>query len=353
MMRLTPLHARLALAALLGVAAYGVIVRHRVAPAPRDATKSIGDTELQLRTIERIRRGEDYYAAVGDELRRNRYPTSPIINWRTPLHYTAVAALSIERAGTLLLALCVAAVVTAALAYSQQSPAKAVGAAVLVLGSLAPTMLVRPGAVGYGEHWSAVFIALSLNAYVAERFATGAVLGIVAVFLRELAAPYALSSGLLAIHRRRKAESWIWIVGGTLYLVYFAAHATAAKAAVQAGDLVREESYMRGLGLSFVFMTLYANGILTLLPPVVTPIGVSVGLASTWSTSASTHTITSLLVYFFLFLVIGQPFNFYWGYLTSPIWGHAFVHAPEGLRRLIRTALHRKSNTEPQQLASP
>jgi hypothetical protein len=341
------------LAVLLSVAVYGVIVQHRVAPPPRDSTKSIGDSQLQLRTIERIRRGEDYYAAVGDELRKNRYPTSPIINWRTPLHYAAVAALGVERAGALLLALCIAAVITAALAYSTDSSAKAVGAGLLVLGSLGPTMLVRPGAVGYGEHWSAVFIALSLNAYVAKRFATGAVLGVVAVFLRELAAPYALACGLLALHRRRKSESWIWIAGGILYLVYFAAHATAATAAVQAGDLVREESYMRWLGLSFVFMTLYANGILTLLPPVVTPIGASVGLASAWSASASTHTIISLLVYFALFLVIGQPFNFYWGYLTSPIWGHAFVHAPEGLWKLVRTALQRKSSTEQQQLAPP
>ena len=333
------------MAALLSVAVYGVIVQHRVAPPPRDSTKSIGDSQLQLRTIERIRRGEDYYAAVGDELRKNRYPTSPIINWRTPLHYTAVAALGVERAGTLLFALCIAAVITAALAYSPQSSAMAVGAAVLMLGSLAPTMLVRPGAVGYGEHWSAVFIALSLNAYVAKRFATGAALGVVAVFLRELAAPYALCSGLLALYGRRKAESWIWIVGGILYLVYFAAHATAATAAVQAGDLVREESYMRWLGLSFVFMTLFANGILTLLPPVVTPIGASAGLASIWSPSAPTHTITSVLVYFVLFLLVGQPFNFYWGYLTSPIWGHAFVHAPEGLRTLIGTALHRGEGT--------
>jgi hypothetical protein len=309
----------------------------------RDPVKSIGDTELQLRTIERLRRGESYYAAVGAELRANQYPTSPIINWRTPLHYRAMATMSVERAGTLLFALGMAVVVTGALAYARESIARAGAAAALLLLSIAPAMLVRPGAVGFPEHWAAAFIALSLNAYIARLWIAGATFAVVAVFLRELAGAYALACVLLAFKARRRAESLLWTAGGVAYIAYFAIHANAAAQSIRPDDIVRESPYLLASGLPFVFATLYVNGLVNLLPSFMTPVAAALGVAGSFAASCPPQLRAAVIGYFVLFCIAGQPFNFYWGYLTAPIWGHAFVHSVEGLRRLVLEALGRHS----------
>jgi hypothetical protein len=341
-MRLTPPLARLILGILLLIVVFGAKTTRPIAPPDRDRS-TIGDSQLQLRTIERIRAGESYYSAVGDELRRNSYPTRPIMNWRTPLHYSVVALLSIEHAGRLLFGLGLLVAVTGALAYSTKSTGKAVGAALLLLGSMAPAMLVRPGAVGYSEHWAAMFIALSLNAYVAEKWALAAGLGITAVFFRELAAPYALVCGLLALQAKRRTEWRLWVAGGLAYVIYYGLHAIAAVDAIRPGDLVREQSYVQWLGLPFVFMTLYTNGIVNLLLTGLTPMATSIGVAGAWADSAPVQFRVTLLLYVALFCVFGHSFNFYWGYLTSPIWAHALLHAPEGLHAVVVSALGGKA----------
>jgi len=336
-MFLTTGRARLILLGLLLIAMSGLRGHDSIAPPPRDPSR-VGDTNLQLYTIERIRAGEPYYAAVGSELRKHGYPTSPIVNWRTPLHYEAVAALSIERAGTLLFVLAMAVVVSGALVYSQHSIGRCFAGGLILLITMAPAMLVRPGAVVFPEMWAGVLIGLSLNAYLARQWAAGAAIGVLAVFVRELAVPYAAVCGLLALRARRSAESRLWIAGAVGYVIYYALHTLAASAAIQPGDLVREASYLRLLGLPFVFMTLYLHGGLTVLPPFITPVGASLGLAACWGRTAPGQLTLSLPLYFVLFCLVGQPFNNYWGYLTAPIWGHAFVHSAEGLRILISSA---------------
>jgi hypothetical protein len=43
----------------------------------------------------------------------------------------------------------------------------------------------------------------------------------------------------------------------------------------------------------------------------------------------------ALLAYFALFAVAGLPFNYYWGFVTAPLWALGLAHAADGLRRLI------------------
>src|SRR5207253_2640476 len=134
---------------------------------------------------------------------------------------------------------------------------------------------------------------------------------------------------------RRWRELALWVTGGMAFAVYYAFHATRVVAAVQPGDFAHAHSYIRLLGLPFIFMTVYA-GWLTLLPPAASPFATALGMTSLWAPAAPAHVTISLLVYFALFCVAGQPFNFYWGYLTSAIWGHALVHSAAGLWTLLR-----------------
>lgn len=336
--QLTSGGARLILVGLAVLIATGLATPAAITPPSRDEARSVGDTNLQLWTIQRIRNGDPYYTAVGDELRKHAYPTTPIINWRTPLFYEAIAALSVDRAGTLLWWLAMAAVVTGSLAYSRHSVSRAVAGALFLLAAMAPAMLVRPGAVVFPETWAGVLVVLSLNAYTARLWVPAALLGVVAVFVRELVAPYALVCGLLALKERRRPEALVWVLGGGFYLVYYAAHAYAAMAAVQPGDLVREQSYLRMLGPHFVFMTLFTYGGLVILPAFVTPVAAALGLTARWARSAPPQLTVSLLLYFTVFCFVGQPFNFYWGFFTCALWGHAFVYAAEGSRALMWAA---------------
>ena len=43
----------------------------------------------------------------------------------------------------------------------------------------------------------------------------------------------------------------------------------------------------------------------------------------------------ALLAYFALFAVAGLPFNYYWGFVTAPLWALGLAHAADGLLRLI------------------
>jgi hypothetical protein len=336
-MNLTPIRARLMLAALVGIVAFGIRTSDSVPPPTRDESR-VGDLKLHEYTIERIRNDEPYYPAVGSALREHGYPSTSVLNWRIPLHYEMVAVLSNARASQILAALALLVIVTGTLPYARESLSKTMLAALFLFGAMMPPLAIGPAIVFFPESWSGVILGLSLNAYIGRKFLLGAALGVVAVFLRELAAPYALACGLLAIRAKRWRELFLWTLGGLAFAMYYALHAAAVIDAIQPGDLTHAQSWIAFLGLPFVFKTLHVYGWLTLSTPLLTPVAAALGLAST-ATSAPAHLRVSLVLYVMLFSVVGQPFNYYWGYVTNAIWAHAFVYSAQGLNRLIRTAV--------------
>src|SRR4051812_48624542 len=50
------------------------------------------DGALFEAVVNRVRAGESYYAAMGNELRSREYPAGSVFNWRTPLLYIGFAA---------------------------------------------------------------------------------------------------------------------------------------------------------------------------------------------------------------------------------------------------------------------
>ena len=337
-MILTPLRARLVLAGLLAIVLFGMRISSSVPPAPRDPSSDIGDASLYLRMIERLRAGESYYLVVGEELRRHHYPTIPIFNWRTPLHFELVVALSVKHAGTLLTVLAVAVVASGLLAYGNYSAMKSLTAPLLLFGAILPALIVRPDAVVMAEIWSGLFIGLSLNAYISRKWVCGALFGVTAIFLRELAVPYGLACGVLALRDRRWREFQVWTIGGLGYIAYYVIHAVHAFGAIQPGDLRHAESWIQWAGVSFLLRTLHTYGWLTVQPPMFTAVAAGVGLASLFARSAPLHLRVTLATYAILFAIVGHRFNYYWGYLTCVVWAHAFVFSAEGLSNLARAA---------------
>lgn len=254
------------------------------------------------------------------------------------MHYALVASLSLRGAGLLLAALALAVVATGTLAYAKQSTLKSVTAPLLLFGAMLPALLVRPDGLALPEIWAGVLIALSLAAYVLERWVAAALLGVVAVFLRELAVPYAVACGLLAFHARRRNESVAWVIGGLAFLAYYAIHMIRVAAVTQPADLAHAQSWVQWAGFQFVLKTLHTYGWLTILPPVWTVIAAGAGLLSVFAASAPIQLRVTVIVYLLLFSVVGQPFNYYWGYLTCGIWAHAFVFSADGARSVLYAA---------------
>ena len=300
---------------------------------PRLPPKGEGDAFLHLATIERIRAGDPYYEAVGEELRRGRYPATQVFNWRTPAHFVAVATLSVPVAQVLLKVLAFAAGVLTMLALARESRTVVVIGAVAQLGAVATAF--RPMAVGVAEVWTGVLIALSLCAYVRHWWTAAAALGIAAVFTRELAAPYCVACGLLAMAAHRRKETYVWIAGGLAYAVYFVVHVSQVWAHQLPSDLSQTQSWLRWNGLEFIMATLKVNGWIGLAPRWTAVLYMVLALAGAASPRVPAQVALPLLTYFVLFAFAGQPFNYYWGWVTAPIWAFAAAYGVEGVHWLI------------------
>lgn len=326
--------ARLVLLGLLLLVIAGLLPASR--PGPRRLPPAgRGDAVLHLATIERIRAGSPYYEAVGAELRRLDYPATSIFNWRTPAHFELVALLSVPLARLVLRVLTIAVLVLIPAALAGRSRVVTGLALFSCAGALATA--VQPQAVVAGEVWAGVLIAWSICAYYRGLDLAGAAAGIAAVFMREIAAPYCLACGLVALCRRRTAETALWMTSGAAYLAYFAYHAMQVRAHQLPGDLTQAESWLRWNGLAFIVSTAKVNAWLGEAPQWLVVICVIVAIAGVWS-RMPVQVRASLAAYVMLFAVAGQPFNFYWGYVTAPVWAFAFAHGAEGFEQLVNAA---------------
>jgi hypothetical protein len=319
-----------ALVVLAAIIAFGWTSRPLQPSNPRTGED---DIRLYSAMIADLRAGVPYYTAVGSELRSRGYPTVPVMNWRTPLHLTLVASLPPPLARALVVLMAVAIVVGTIWAYAPHGPEMVAAATLLAFGAAAPLALARP-AVLFAEAWSGACIAISLICYMRERWIAGAVFGIVAVFLRELAVPYVLLCGIIALWQRRRAESLAWILGGIGYVAYYGVHAHLAASHIRPGDLAHQHSWVSWHGLPFVFATAQWYGWSLLAPKYLPPIVVAAALAGTAARGMPAQLRAALLAYVVVFCVIGQSFDSYWGLVTTPLWAFGLTHALEGLTTL-------------------
>jgi hypothetical protein len=233
-------------------------------------------------------------------------------------------------------ALTVAALLWLPLILGRQAGAAMLVGLFLMMGALATGM--RAEAVYLAEVWAGVLIALSLCAYHQRYWIAAASLAVIALFFRELVAPYCLVCGLLSLRARRWRESAVWIAGGLLYTAYFVAHALAVRAHTLPTDIAHHESWLRWNGLQFVLSTLQMNGWLQRTPSWVDAAFLVTALAGALWSAAPLQLRLSLLVYAALFSIAGLSFNYYWGLMTTPIWALAAAHGIAAWPPLARAA---------------
>ena len=326
----------------------------KAAERPRD-----DDLALYDRVIQRIGRGENYYAAAADEHRKSHYPLRPGVAVRLPtLAYLdrwlgdrgqgAEVLVPGELAAALALLL---AVVWAWWRRLGEEPGGAryrrIGTALIFMG--ASLGLNRYYFVLH-ELWAGMLIALSLGLHRPGRKWIGAVLAAaLALAIREHALPYVMLMAVTALWRREWKEGAAWLALIAAFFAYMGVHLYLVAQQVRPDDVIGPSWMMlRGLSgwLSSVVLSSnlrflmnhttwpwillnYTAGPLVLL--------MILGWAGWRSALGSTATLL-FLGYGLLFMIAGRTDNFYWGAVIAPAMFAGLAFMPRALRSLLLAA---------------
>jgi len=278
-----------------------------------------GDAALFQGAVDAMRGGASYYDAMNGSLRRLRYPTASVFNWRTPALYEFLAACSSWETARIILVALAAAACLGALAGGITSSKPAF----VMIAASAPglvLMMSAPGAVGMAESWAGCLIGMSICAYRFNRTLAGALLASMALIVRELALPFVGICFLIALRKRRSVELLLWTAIGLAYAVYYSNHWTHVAAHQLPGDIRHARSWIAWGGLGFLLSAVNWQGILVLSPWSLTVVTLSIITVGILSPAAPAHLRLTAGTYSVLFLVIGQNFNEYWGLLVWPTW---------------------------------
>ena len=314
------------------------------AARPRD-----DDLALYDRVIQRISRGENYYAAAADEHRKSDYPLRPGVAVRLPtLAYLDMwlgdhgqgdaAVVPGEVAAALAL---LAAVVWSWWGRLDDEPGAAryrrIGTALIFMG--ASLGLNRYYFVLH-ELWAGMLIALSLGLHRPGRKWLGAVLAAgLALAIREHALPYVMLMAVFALWRREWKEGAVWLALIAAFFAYLGLHLYLVAQQVRPDDVMGPTwLVLRGLSgwLSFVvlssnlrFLPNFVSGPLVLL--------MVLGWAGWRSALGSTATLL-FLGYGLLFMIAGRADNFYWGAVIAPAMFAGLAFMPRAVSSLIKAA---------------
>lgn len=296
------------------------------APQPRTdlSPDSYNDVELFGTIASRLRGGEGYYAVSGQEMRLRGYPTGHPFNWRTPLHLSAIASVPPTVAAVLWACLGAVLVLTTAYVTFKSSLADPIVVIVATFMQVGFVLTLSPVAMSLmAEAWSGALLGLSALGFVVRRSRFAITLGLAALFCRELAAPFCVACGLMAITRRRWYESAAWISGAASYAIYYALHVNQVRSHVSATDRVRELSWIRFDGFTFLLATIKWHFWLHFTSTVVVALVFSLICAGIMSSRTPWMIRLTASIYGVFFMAIGLPFNQYWGLVAWPVWAVA------------------------------
>lgn len=334
--------ARLILALLVLLAAYGAAVRP--APVPRavgNVAKDRADVLLYEAIVERLRDGGDYYEVATEELRTRNYPLRPFVTVRMPTLAVMLAKLP-DGEGTIRLLL--GALIVAVLAVWAVRLRDVVtgrlplGIGVLLVAS-GMAVFIRPEFLLWHEVWAGLLMALALGLRTPRHWGLAVIAGLAALLIRELALPFIAAMALLAATERRWREAVAWGAVIAVFAAALALHASAVATHVTASDPL-SPGWTKAGGWRFVVTILHLTGPLRLAPQISSAVLVPLALLgwAAWRSSTGGRGALALFAYAGTFLLVGRPQNFYWGLLIAPLVPLGLLFAPAALRDLWRAA---------------
>lgn len=277
-----------------------------------------GDLVSYQRIIERMRDGADYYAAAHEVLVADGYGTRSVFNWRTPAWPMLLAALPAGWGQGLLAGLALAGLLMAYRMLREDG-----GIVVAVLSMLAVGIslggIAAPSSVVFSEVAAGTVILISLTAFGNGWRLFGLIAGLLALLLRELAAPYVVVALVLALRDKRWSEVRLWALGLVAYAAYFGWHWWMVSQQLGPMDRAYGDGWLQFGGLDFILATSGFNGLWSLGPVWLPAVLLPVGLLGHWAWPKGTLALATVTAFVALFAAVGKPFNYYWGALYTPV----------------------------------
>lgn len=309
--------------------------------SPATMMASANDDLALYRNIDlRVSRGENYYAAAATELRADDYPLRPFAAFRLPTLATTTAALGLATMTGLQLALfgLMAWAWWRRLDGQFVDPGRRTIGAMLALAGVA--FAFSGQYVDLHEVWAGTLIAISLAFHRDERWGWSLAAAALALSIRELALPYVLLMGGMALIHRQWREAAAWSALVVLFAVGMTWHAAEVAKVVLPSDPA-SPGWTTLAGWDGLVRTFHLAGPLRWLPAAIAMPILILGLFG-WLSWRSRTGLTAFLLYLgyaLAFMLFGRANNFYWGIMVAPAFlvGLAFVPgAISDLRSAIR-----------------
>ena len=329
---------------LLALASIGLAALSNPAPAIPPVRQAETDFAAFRAVVGKLRAGSSYYPSMGSELRSRGYPTRDVFNWRTPLHLSAVSAMPDAVGRALLVSLL--GVLCWATMTSVRQPFNVTWTTSSVMQVGVLVLLTTPSLVFLGEAWAGVLVGISLCAYARRHIVLAVGLGLLALFIRELAAPYCVVCAMIAALKRRWWELGAWVGGACAYAVYYGLHLTQVWAHRLPTDFSHSSTWLAFGGLPFLQATIHWSGWLFVLPIPFTALALVLVVAGVGSERAPIQLRASSAAYAVFFLIAGHAFNHYWGLMVGPTWALAYGYGVGTTVHAIRTAFGPPGSTD-------
>ena len=147
---------------------------------------------------------------------------------------------------------------------------------------------------------------------------------------RELALPWCVACGGMAVYKRRWGQAAAWTLGIAAFCGFFAWHVGQVKTQLAGTEVAASAGlaqWLRFGGLDFVLLTTRMNSLLFAAPGWLLWLYLLIALVglSRSKSEASQTACVAALMYLLAFAIVGRPENFYWGLMPAPLlaWGVA------------------------------
>lgn len=305
------------------------------AERPRDHDLALYDT-----VIERIGRGENYYAVAAEEHRRSDYPLRPGFAVRLPtLAYIDMLLGEWGQMAAAIVLMC-----AVLWAWWQRLGDEQVSARTRRLGT---TLIFFGAALGLNRYyfvlhelWAGQLLALSLGLHrPGKRWLGALAAAALALAIREHALPYVLLMGAFALWRGDRKEFLGWGALAAVFLAGIALHLHMVAQHVLPSDAMGP-SWLALRGLSGWLSNVVLSSNLRFLPHYLAgPLVILAVLGwAGWKRELGAFATLLYLGYGLVFMVVGRPDNFYWGAMIAPAMFAGLAFTPRALGSLWRAA---------------
>jgi hypothetical protein len=338
---LSPFRTALIWAALVASIIYGLAVC-RAIPNLTGSQTNGEDLKCYQAIAARVHAGESYYSAAGYELRQRGYATSSVFNWRLPLLAWFLGNLPSPKAGQMIAILLTAATLFLWLKvfqYNKYTSGQIAFGGLFLSGPLIYSVI--PGPFLMHEFWAGTLIILSLAIYAHGWGYVSALVGLAALFLRELALPFAFVMLILAFIEGKRREALLWLVGIIVFSVEFFIHWSVVSSLITENEKVLKGGWVALGGWPFVLNTAQMHPFLVLAPAwvaaVVVPLALLglIGQKNPWGIRVA----CTVGVYMLVFGIVGRSFNTYWGLMYAFLMPLGLLHAPSELKELWQRSM--------------